>query len=104
MFCGSRVDFTAAQFSGGVVSFAGADSPNRETFYGAYFDGGRVDFTGAKFSGADVDFSQLTTWTHPPEFDWDGTPPAGVKLPARPSASPPDSTSGEADTPMAAGS
>jgi hypothetical protein len=63
------VDFSFAKFSGGTVDFSFAK-----------FSGGWVDFAEAEFSGSRVNFSSAV-WTHPPKFDWDGTPPAGVKLP-----------------------
>jgi hypothetical protein len=34
------------------------------------------------FSGCRIDFSRVDDWGHPPEFDWEGTPPAGVTMPA----------------------
>jgi hypothetical protein len=55
---------------------AGAD------FSSTRFSGGLVDFSFAQFSGGTVDFSRVDEWSHPPSFDWEGTPPAGVKLPA----------------------
>ena len=94
-FSGGAVDFWAAQFSGGAVSFVGAQffsggavsfgdvqfSGATVSFDDARFSGGEVNFGGAQFSGAEVDFSNARDWSHPPRFDWEGTPPAGVKLP-----------------------
>ena len=68
-FAGSTVDFWAAWFGGGTVDFA------------AGFFGGLVSFRRAGFGGGTVDFSDAADWSHPPEFDWEGTPPPGVKLP-----------------------
>ena len=41
---------------------------------------GLISWNG-QFSGGAVDFSDAADWSHPPEFDWEGTPPPGVKLP-----------------------
>jgi hypothetical protein len=104
-FSGSYVSFHRAKFSGGTVRFHGTVfSGGQVDFDRAEFSGGQVDFDGAVFSGGQVDFSQAVDWSHPPLFPWDNTPPSGVKLPAQPGASPPDSTSGGADSPLPAGS
>jgi hypothetical protein len=66
------VDFTFAQFSGGIVFFGGAQ-----------FSGGTVFFGAAQFSGGEVDFSRASVWSYPPEFPWTDTPPSGVKLPRK---------------------
>ena len=82
-FSGSEVSFISAKFSGAEVSFPDAKfSGGKVSFPDAKFSGSEVSFTGAKFSGSTVDFSNPADWAHPPEFDWKGTPPAGVKLPA----------------------
>jgi uncharacterized protein YjbI with pentapeptide repeats len=86
-FSGGPVSFDGAEFSGGVVDFSGAVFSSAVTggtvsFVGAGFSGGRVDFGGARFSGGKVDFGGAGCWSHPPEFDWDAKPPAGVTLPA----------------------
>jgi uncharacterized protein YjbI with pentapeptide repeats len=128
VFSGANVNFYRAEFSGGTVSFQRAKFSDRVFFGGAVFSGGQVDFRDAVFSrgqvdfrdavfsrgqvdfrdavfsGGQVDFSQALDWSHPPLFTWDGTPPSGVRLPAQPSASPPDSTSGGADSPPPPGS
>lgn len=63
------VDFSRAQFSGGLVDFSEAEFSGSVDFIGAQFSGGRVDFTAtafwggtigfrwAEFSGGTVDFS-----------------------------------------------
>ncbi len=91
------VAFIRAQFSGGTVSFDSARFSNElgfvvfdeaefsggtVSFDNAKFSGGTVRFDNAKFSGGTVDFSGVADWSHPPTFDWEGTPPTGVKLPA----------------------
>lgn len=87
-FSGGRVGFISAKFSGGLVDFGPTGFTGTEfsggqlDFTGAEFSGSRVDFTRAKFSGSQVDFSNAADWSHPPGFDWDSHPPAGVKLPA----------------------
>jgi uncharacterized protein YjbI with pentapeptide repeats len=83
-FTGGTVSFFKAKFSGGTVSFEVAVFPAGGTvsFDYAEFSSGTVSFTRAVFSGAEVDFSNARDWSHPPRFDWEGTPPAGVKLPA----------------------
>jgi hypothetical protein len=53
-------DFSAAQFSGGTVSFG---------------------FT--RFSGGTVDFSDARDWSSRPVFSWTDTPPPEVKLPKK---------------------
>jgi uncharacterized protein YjbI with pentapeptide repeats len=51
-------DFTFARFSGGAVSFFGADfSGGKVSFFGAEFSGGTVSFTFARFSGGTVSFT-----------------------------------------------
>jgi hypothetical protein len=60
------------------VGFTRADV----SFSGARFSDGEVDFRGTSFSGGQVDFAGATDWPHPPRFDWEGTPPAGLTLPA----------------------
>jgi hypothetical protein len=59
-----------------------AEFPGLVRFDGAQFTGGEVDFGGAQFTGGEVDFAKAKSWSHPPLFDWKGTPPVGVKLPA----------------------
>lgn len=92
-FSGGTVSFDQAEFSGATVSFGGGPDPSRRlpfeaefsdgtvSFKGAKFSGGEVDFKGAKFSGGEVDFTEARTWSHPPLFDWNDKPPAGVMLP-----------------------
>ena len=54
----SKVKFTDAEFSSGIVWFTGAQVSGGEVYFdGAKFSGGRVDFSGAAFSGGRVDFS-----------------------------------------------
>jgi hypothetical protein len=81
-FSGGKVNFLGAQFSGGRVSFGAQFSGGEVSFREAKFSGGRVYFFGARFSGGTVDFSGVADWSRPPEFNWKGTPPSGVKLPA----------------------
>ena len=82
-FSGGTVDFTNAKFADGLADFSLAKfSGGRVSFSGAEFSGGTVSFTRAEFSGGLVDFSEVENWSHPPLFDWDGKPPAGVTLPA----------------------
>jgi hypothetical protein len=87
-FSGAAVSFGGAEFSGGAVSFYGARfSGGTVGFGGAEFSGGAVSFSSAEFSGGTVDFSQVAVWTDRPYFDWDSTPPSGVRLPAQPDTS-----------------
>jgi uncharacterized protein YjbI with pentapeptide repeats len=103
-FSGSDVYFNA-EFTGSVVSFANVRFNEGQACFGAPYDGdiwkaigarfadgeigfNKAHFTGtvvnfkeAKFTGGKVNFSHAADWSHPPEFDWKGTPPAGVKLP-----------------------
>ena len=75
-FSSGTVDLGGARFSGGTVSFLDARfSGGRVSFFHAGFSGGTVDFGAAEFSGGEVDFSSAADWSHPPEFDWEGTPP-----------------------------
>jgi uncharacterized protein YjbI with pentapeptide repeats len=111
-FTGKEVAFDDATFSRGAVIFAHAKFAAGETrflrtvfssevdvnFDSAEFSGGEVSFNRTKFPSGQVDFSLTAVWTHPPEFDWKGTPPSGVKLPAQPGAS------GEAGSSLPAGS
>ena len=81
-FSGSEVRFNGAAFSGGAVSFYSAEFSGGEVSFDlAQFSGGEVNFYDAEFSGGTVDFSLATDWSHPPKFDWEGTPPSGIKLP-----------------------
>jgi hypothetical protein len=66
---GLNLDFT------GVVLDSG--DPSR-----ARFSGGIVRFNGAVFSGGTADFRDPDRWSQSPVLDWEGTPPAGVLLPA----------------------
>ncbi len=112
-FSGAEVSFVGAKFSGGTVSFNGAVfaggkvdfymakfSAGLVMFNGAVFSGGKVDFEWAQFcgalvtfpatfSGGTVDFSRALDWSHPPRFDWKGTPPVGVMVPKGAEAPPP---------------
>ena len=95
-FSGGEVIFDGATYSGGAVSFYRAVfSPGGKVSFGSSrLSGGTVEFPRARFSGAAVDFyrpmftagvidfSDPADWSHPPKFDWEGTPPAGVRLPA----------------------
>ena len=80
-FSGSTVNFWCARFSSGIVVFTGQFSGGTVDFWYAQFSGGMVGFERAEFSGGTVDFSHVVDWSHPPKFDWKGTPPSGVKLP-----------------------
>src|SRR5487761_1264277 len=81
-FTGGTVGFSDAVFSGGGVLFSSAEfSGGNVGFTGAKFTGGTVSFSGAEFSGSAVDFSGAADWSHPPKFDWEGTPPLGINLP-----------------------
>jgi uncharacterized protein YjbI with pentapeptide repeats len=105
-FGSGRVDFSGAVFSGGTVGFGYGwhaeghvyyRSPERDELPGftglARFSGADVRFTNAEFSGSElkfvgvtttggtVDFSQPRDWSHPPAFDFRGTPPAEIRLP-----------------------
>lgn len=53
---GHDLDFTGAQFSGGLVDFTGAHFSGRVAFTGAQFSGCTVDFIGAEFSHSVMDF------------------------------------------------
>jgi pentapeptide repeat protein len=124
VFSGGRVEFPSAVFSGGRVTFRGAKftggwvrfrsavfsrstvsfrsavfSHGRVSFTLAEFSGGTVDFRTANFAGGDVDFSKAASWTHQPQFDWEGIPPSGVKLPPQLDASGPELKSEGADSP-----
>jgi hypothetical protein len=82
-FCGDMgfrgtISFLVTQFCGSEVQFTTAD-----------FSDGRVSFANSTFSDGTVDFSSAGDWSHPPEFDWEGTPPPGAKLPQRQDQSPP---------------
>lgn len=78
---GADLDFTGVVFDGG--NFVGAQfSGSLVTFDQAQFSGGLVRFGYAEFSGGKADFSSAADWSHPPRFNWHGTPPAGIKLPA----------------------
>jgi len=94
-FSGGTVSFIRARFSAGAVTFRSADLTGGQVrFDDAQFTGGTADFREARFRGSDVrfdratftgghvDFSQAADWSHPPGFDWTGTPPATIKLPA----------------------
>lgn len=82
-FSSCAVNFSRAEFSGGTIYFSDAAfSSGIVQFSGAKFCGGTVLFYGAEFSSAEVDFRRAGDWSHPPKFDWEGLPPAGVKLPA----------------------
>jgi uncharacterized protein YjbI with pentapeptide repeats len=86
-FSGGRVSFSDANFSGGIVRFREAKFSRSEVgFPDAKFSGAQVDLGDAEFSGGQVDFSNVAAWKHPPKFDWDSTPPSGVKLPVPPGA------------------
>jgi uncharacterized protein YjbI with pentapeptide repeats len=81
-FSGSLVDFRSAKFSGGEVSLSFAEFSGGGLGFGeAEFSGSLVDFRSAKFSGGKVSFISARLWSHPPEFPWNGEPPAGVVLP-----------------------
>ena len=82
-FSGSEVIFDSAQFTtGGQVRFDSAQFTGGQVrFESAQFTGGMVSFVDAKFRGGTVNFSRVAGWSHPPLFDWKGTPPAGVRLP-----------------------
>jgi uncharacterized protein YjbI with pentapeptide repeats len=89
-FSKGTVDFTGSTFSGSTVNFVGAAFSGGAVFFvDAEFRGGEISFGGGEFTGGTVDFHSVRDWSHPPTFDWDGTPPPGVLLPTQPS----DSTS-----------
>jgi hypothetical protein len=82
VFSGAKVDFGVAVFSGGIVRFAGAVfSGGQVSFASAIWSGAEASFGHAHFSGGQVTFSIATDWSHPPQFDFTGTPPLGVTLP-----------------------
>jgi ribosomal protein L29 len=88
-FSGGMVGFGLAEFSGGTVGFAHAEfSGGMVDFAGSEFSGGDVGLFRAKFSGGEVDFRYPGDWSQPPVFGWEGTPPAGVMLPADADAPP----------------
>ena len=100
VFSGGLVYFERAVFSGGTVSFDSAVFSGGLISFGfAVFSGSTVQFVFAEFSGGQINFSLAADWSHPPLFTWNGAPPSGVKLPPQRSVSPPDSTSGSADSP-----
>src|SRR5699024_7639900 len=56
-FASGHVDFRRAEFTGGRVSFSGAEfASGHVDFRRAEFTGGRVSFSGAGFTGGHVDF------------------------------------------------
>jgi hypothetical protein len=74
-FSGSEVDFFGAKFSAGLVTFAGAVFSGGNVSFGyAQFCGADVLFSATGFSGGTVDLSGAANWSHPPRFDWMGTP------------------------------
>jgi uncharacterized protein YjbI with pentapeptide repeats len=91
-FSDGQVSFEKAEFAGGRVTFGGAEfSGGRVSFNGADFSGGLVSFViaddgpwvaadDAAFSGGQVIFDYVGSWSRPPEFPWDGAPPAGVNV------------------------
>ena len=80
-FSGGTVDFSAAEFSGAEVDFGSAVfSGGTVSFGGTQFSGATVDFSWAEFTGGTVDFGHVGGWSHPPRFDWNDEPPAGVIL------------------------
>jgi hypothetical protein len=84
-FRGARFDggdFAYAELSGGEVIFSRAEfSGGRVDFFGAKFSGSQVYFQSSVFSDGQVDFGGVRTWSKPPTFDFEGTPPAGVTWP-----------------------
>ena len=93
LFSAGEVSFKYAQFSASEVSFDDAQfSQGQVGFHGAQFSGGKVGFARAKFSGGLVDLRHASDWSHPPRFDWEGTPPEGLKLPAEANIGPPVGT------------
>jgi hypothetical protein len=88
-FAGATVSFTAAEFTSRTVDFTAAEFTSGTVSFGyAKFAGATVDFTAAGFTGATVDFSRSLDWSHPPRFDRNGKPPAGVMLPTGTDATP----------------
>ena len=88
----SLVGFRGAEFSGGLVDFGRAVfSGSLLRFADAQFSGGEVGFRGAEFSGGSIDLQDSRDWSHPPVFDGDVIPPAGVRLPADATPRRPDS-------------
>ena len=82
-FSGGEVSFGGAEFSGAMtmVYFGGAEfSGGTVSFGGAKFSGGNVFFGNAKFSSGKVDFRDPGDWSFPPKFLWTATLP-GVLLP-----------------------
>ncbi|HXP22032.1 MAG TPA: pentapeptide repeat-containing protein [Streptosporangiaceae bacterium] len=80
-FASGTVSFSGARFTGGKVQF-GASSADVELGFFRAGAGAGAGFERAGFTGGTVDFSRVTDWSQPPAFDWDGPPPAGLKLPA----------------------
>jgi Pentapeptide repeats (9 copies) len=90
VFMDSRVTFGNARFVGGTVNFGHATfTGGKINFAGAMFTGGKVNFAEAAFTGSEVDFGHSADWSHPPVFDWENGPPAGVTMPAAPAGSKP---------------
>ena len=88
-FTGAKVDFSGADFTGGEVVFRSAGfTGGMVNFSNALFSGGTVNFSDALFSGGTVNFRDPRGWSPPPVFNWEGTPPAGVMLPADADATP----------------
>jgi hypothetical protein len=101
VFSGSSVSFCRAMFSGGRVDFDRAQfsRSGRVGFDHAVFSGSTITFSDARFyalrmsraaywvtgfplmyrSKGHVDFSLAADWSHPPIFDWKGTPPPGSR-------------------------
>jgi uncharacterized protein YjbI with pentapeptide repeats len=84
-FLGGYVSFNDTKFSGGEVGFPLAEFSGSEVdFSGAEFSGSEIDFSRAEFSDGEVDFSDVSDWSCPPKFSWEGSPPPSVKLPSAP--------------------
>jgi uncharacterized protein YjbI with pentapeptide repeats len=82
-FSGGDISFSGAEFLGASVSFLSGTEfcGSRIDFTYADFSSDGVTFIGAKFTGGEVDFSEVAGWSKPPKFPWTDTPPSGVKLP-----------------------
>jgi uncharacterized protein YjbI with pentapeptide repeats len=79
-FARGTVSFYGARFSGGKVRF-GVTSPGLELGFWRAGSGAAPGFENAGITGGTVDFGRVADWSCPPDFDWDGTPPEGIRLP-----------------------
>jgi hypothetical protein len=84
-----------AVFSGGQVYFGRAVFSGSKVDFGlAAFSGSLLRFSHAIFVSGEIDFCPTLGWSVPPTFDFGGSPPPWVSLPAGPQPDGHDSTAG----------